>query len=169
MILFYGIQRLSNMNEFYKVKILKKSSEELANVFKDEFIGLILFGSWARGEAKADSDIDLLIVFKSLKGFDIRAIAYSIIAKQVKMPLTLVDIRLSELVSNDYELTPLMLNILYDGIIIWDKYGLLKDFVEKGRRLIEKMKLVRYKTQDGKYGWKRIDEKPIALCGIVSE
>jgi predicted nucleotidyltransferase len=158
------------MNEFYKVKIsLKKSSEELANVFKDEFIGLILFGSWARGEAKADSNIDLLIVFKSLKGFDIRAKAYSIIAKQVKMPLTLVDIRLSELVSNDYELTPLMLNILYDGIIIWDKYGLLKDFVEKGRRLIEKMKLVRYKTQDGKYGWKRIDEKPIALCGIVSE
>jgi predicted nucleotidyltransferase len=158
------------MNEFYKVKIsLKKSSEELANVFKDEFIGLILFGSWARGEAKADSNIDLLIVFKSLKGFDIRAKVYSIIAKQVKMPLTLVDIRLSELVSNDYELTPLMLNILYDGIIIWDKYGLLKDFVEKGRRLIEKMKLVRYKTPDGKYGWKRIDGKPIALCGIASE
>jgi predicted nucleotidyltransferase len=157
------------MNKFYKVKILKKSSEELANVFKDEFIGLILFGSWARGEAEADSDIDLLIVFKSLKGFDIRAKVYSIIAKQVKMPLTLVDIRLSELVSNDYELTPLMLNILHDGIIIWDKYGLLKDFVEKGRRLIEKMKLVRYKTPDGKYGWKRIDGKPIALCGTASE
>jgi len=152
------------MNKVYGIiKLLKKSCKELIDVFGEEFIGLILFGSWTRGEAKANSDIDLLIVFKSLKGFDTRAKAYSIIAKQVKMSLSLVDINLSEIVSDDYELTPLMLNILHDGIIIWDKNGSLKNLVKKEKMLIKKMKLIRYKTPNGKYGWKRIDGKPIAL------
>jgi len=34
---------------------------------------MILFGSWARGEAKVDSDIDLFILLRSLKGFEARS------------------------------------------------------------------------------------------------
>jgi predicted nucleotidyltransferase len=33
-------------------------------VFKDELVALVLYGSYARGEQKKSSDIDLLIVLK---------------------------------------------------------------------------------------------------------
>ncbi|MEM0171589.1 nucleotidyltransferase domain-containing protein [Thermofilum sp.] len=156
------------MNRDTVIEILRNSSRMLADAFGEEFVGMILFGSWARGEAEADSDVDVLVVFRSFGGFEARSKVYSIIAEHVKMPLTLIDARLGEITSEDYELTPLMLNILYDGIVIWDRDGVLKDFVEKGRKLIEGAKLVRYKVPDGKYGWKRADGKPIALCDVNS-
>lgn len=34
-------------------------------IYQDELIQLILFGSRARGDAKQDSDIDILIVLKN--------------------------------------------------------------------------------------------------------
>ncbi|MEM2996971.1 MAG: hypothetical protein QW639_03345 [Candidatus Bathyarchaeia archaeon] len=37
-----------------------------------------------------------------------------------------------------------------DCIVIRDYEGILTGFLEKGRRLIEKAKLVRYKTPEGK-------------------
>lgn len=151
------------------VRILMESSQDLVDALGEEFVGMILFGSWARGEAGVYSDIDILVVFKSLGGFEVRSRVYSMIAERVRMPLTLVDVKLSEISSGDYEITPLMLNILYDGIVIWDRDGVLKDLIEKGRRVIEMMELVRYRVPDGKYGWRRADGKPIALCSLNSE
>jgi len=148
------------------IKTLKRSSEDLVKILGDEFVGMVLFGSWTRGEAKEDSDIDVFIVFRSLKGFDVRARVYSVIAEHVKKPLTLVDARLSEIAGKDYELPPLMINILYDGIIIWDRDGALKSLIEAGRRLVKEAGLVRYRTPDGKYGWRRADGKPMATSGL---
>lgn len=48
---------------------LSDASEDLIRVLVDEFIGLILFGSWARGEAKVDSDVDLFIVLRKAGGW----------------------------------------------------------------------------------------------------
>jgi len=150
------------------VEALKKASKKLADSLGEEFVGIILFGSWARGEAEANSDVDVFIVFRSLSGFSVRAKVYSMLAEQLKKPLTLIDAKLSEITREDYELTPLMLNVLYDGILIWDRDGALKEFMEEGRRLIEKAKLVRYMVSGGKYGWKRANGKPIALCNVNS-
>ena len=151
------------------VKVLRLASERLADLFGDEFVGLVLFGSRARGEAGDYSDVDVLVVFRSLGGFDVRGRVYGVIAECVRMPITLVDVRLDEIASEDFELTPLMLNILYDGVIVWDRDGLLRDFFERGRKLIEKANLIRYRTRDGKYGWMRADGKPIAHYKIVLE
>ncbi|MGQ9513822.1 MAG: nucleotidyltransferase family protein [Thermoproteota archaeon] len=156
------------MNKNIVIETLRNTSHKLADSFKDEFVGMILFGSWARGEARADSDVDVLVVFKRLGGFEFRSKVYSMIAEHLKMPLTLIDVRLSEIVSENYELTPLMLNALYDGVVIWDRNGVLEEFVKRGRDLIEEAKLVRYRVQDGKYGWKRADGKPIALIYVNS-
>jgi len=141
---------------------LRKSSQTLSETFGEEFVGMILFGSWARGEARPDSDVDVLIAFRSIEGLEVRSKAYKIIAEQVKLPITLVNIKLDDIVGEEYELTPLMLNIFYDGIIVWDKNRVLEDLVRKGRLLIKEMKLIRYRVPDGKYGWKRADGKPIA-------
>lgn len=151
------------------IELLRICSKRLAELFVEEFVGMILFGSWARGEAKPDSDIDILLIFKSLEGLEVRSKAYNIIAEHVKSPITIVDMRLLDITDKEYELTPLMLNILYDGIIVWDKNRVLEEFVRRGRLLIDEMKLIRYRVPDGKYGWKRADGKPIAQSMILSD
>jgi UTP:GlnB (protein PII) uridylyltransferase len=39
---------------------------DLEKLLGDEFLGLMLFGSWARGEARNYSDVDVLIVLRSV-------------------------------------------------------------------------------------------------------
>ena len=48
-----------------------------------------------------------------------------------KKPLTLIDMRLDELLRKDLELTPLLINVVADAIVVWDRQGHLKEFVEK--------------------------------------
>ncbi len=56
-----------------------------------------------------------------------------------------------------------MINVIADAIVIWDENDVLRKFIEEGKEIIRKAKLVRYKTVDGKYGWKRSDEKPLKI------
>lgn len=43
-------------------KAISAFKEALSILYGDRLHGVFLFGSWARGEADADSDIDLLVV-----------------------------------------------------------------------------------------------------------
>lgn len=70
---------------------LSEACSEMMEVFGEEFMGLVLFGSMARGEAGGSSDVDVLVVFRSLRGVDVRDKAYSILARHVRRPLVLVD------------------------------------------------------------------------------
>jgi predicted nucleotidyltransferase len=45
-------------------KILSEFRQELKNLYGDRLIKLVLYGSQVRGEAKEDSDIDILVVLK---------------------------------------------------------------------------------------------------------
>jgi predicted nucleotidyltransferase len=44
--------------------ILKEFREELENLYQKRLKCIILYGSWARGDATEDSDIDLLIILE---------------------------------------------------------------------------------------------------------
>ena len=46
--------------------LLEELQESLEKEFKDNFTGLVLFGSYARGTQKPTSDVDLLLTFKNL-------------------------------------------------------------------------------------------------------
>ncbi|HBB32265.1 MAG TPA: nucleotidyltransferase [Cyanobacteria bacterium UBA8803] len=46
-------------------EIITKTRQELANIYGDQLAQIILFGSQARGDAKSDSDIDVLILLKT--------------------------------------------------------------------------------------------------------
>jgi len=143
------------------IAALSEACEELSRLLGEELVGLALFGSWARGEAGEESDVDVLVVLRSLRGMDIRSTTYRTIARHVKRALTLVDVRLDEITGDDVVLTPLLINVVADAVVVWDPSGVLSEFVEKGRELIRKAGLVRYRTPDGKYGWKREDGRPL--------
>jgi predicted nucleotidyltransferase len=143
------------------VQRLRECAVELEKTLGDEFLGLVLFGSWARGEAREDSDVDVLVVLKSLRGVEARAAVYRVVSRSVGRAVTLVDARAGELFKEELELTPLLLNILVDGVVVYDRTGKLAELAAKARQLVEAEGLVRYRTPDGKYGWKRLDGKPL--------
>lgn len=43
-------------------KLLKHLDQELSGVYEERYRGLVLFGSYARGEADEGSDVDLLLL-----------------------------------------------------------------------------------------------------------
>jgi predicted nucleotidyltransferase len=143
------------------VEGLKRCCYLLEELLNDEFLGLILFGSWARGEGREGSDVDVFIVLKSLGGMEVRSRVYKVISECVNKPITLVDVRVDELFKDEVELTPLLLNILADGVVIYDKTGRLGELKLRLREFIESVGLERYRTPDGRYGWRRRDGKPL--------
>jgi len=148
------------------VEMLREASIDLRRVFGDRFVGLMLFGSYARGEASEGSDVDVLVVLRGLRGLRVRGEIYKVISEHVGKPLTLIDLSLEGLLRDDLEVTPLLLNALYDGIIIYDETGVLEKLKGKVLELISKAQLVRYRTPDGRYGWKRVDNKPLEVVEV---
>lgn len=57
--------------------ILERVKTTLHDKFKENIKAIILYGSWVKGTAKKDSDIDLLVVFNNLSS-DARKIIYEI-------------------------------------------------------------------------------------------
>lgn len=148
------------------VEALRCACGELVRVFGNRFVGLVLFGSWARGEAGVGSDVDVFVVLRGGCSFDVRSKVYRVVAKHVRRHVTLVCVDVSDILREDFELTPLMINIVYDGIVVCDRDGVVSSFIEKGREFIRRIGLVRYRTPDGKYGWKRANGKPIAYLEV---
>lgn len=145
------------------IEALRRAAARLEEVLGEGFAGLVLFGSWARGEAREDSDVDVMVVLKGVKGMEVRSRIYRVVAEEVGRPVTLIDVGLEELGRECLEVTPLLLNTLYDGVVVFDRIGILEELKERVARLVEKAGLVRYKTPDGKYGWKRVDGKPLEV------
>ena len=122
-------------------------------VLENEFIvGVILFGSVARGEESGRSDVDLLILWEGLD-VDVRkrhVYVYRVVSRYFPsfVRLTVLDMEYSRFL-NVRKLTPLLLNIICDGVILYDKYGLLEDFLIRVRRELKAKGLERVKL--GKY------------------
>ena len=53
------------LNEPYR-SLVKELCVALQRVFMDKLVSVVVFGSVARGEARVDSDVDLLIVARGL-------------------------------------------------------------------------------------------------------
>ena len=78
------------------LKGLSEAAEELSNVLGEEFVGMALFGSHARSEARPDSDVDVLVILRSVKGMEVRSKIYNTVSRHVRRAVTLVDLRLSD-------------------------------------------------------------------------
>lgn len=119
-------------------------------VSENKFIaGVVLFGSLARGEETERSDVDLLILWDGLKVNSSRrhVYVYEVVSKYFPstLRLTVLEMEYTSFIKVK-KLTPLILNIIYDGIVLYDKYGRLREFMKKVREELKVKGLKRRKT-----------------------
>jgi predicted nucleotidyltransferase len=135
------------------VELAYEASRILVNVLGDRIVAVALFGSWVRGEASDRSDVDFFVVFKDFNEEDRRFKIYHYLHSVFKCDVTVIDVDEEKLFRNDLVITPLLLNIAWDSIVLYDPSGKLGELFKRIREAV-KDKLERYRTRDGKYGWK---------------
>lgn len=138
--------------------------KNLHDKFVDHLVAVALFGSAARGEAGERSDLDFLVVLRGIpKTLQRRYEVYKPIHDAVTTQfgrtsdVTVIDLDEEFIENDDVEITSLMLNIASDANVIYDPDGKLASFLARVRKLIDAAGLERYRTRDGKYGWKPKD------------
>ena len=78
-------------------------------------------------------------------------------ADGVSRDLTVLDWDESFITKDNAEVTPLLLNIAADAIILYDPNRLIRSFLDKVKKIIDLAGLERYKVPTGEYGWKPKD------------
>lgn len=100
--------------------ILLIFSKQLKEIYKDKLINIILFGSHAKGTAKEDSDIDILIILKDREiniGNEIEKTSKVTFDLSLKYDKIISRLFMSEDYFNTYD-SALIRNIRQEGIII---------------------------------------------------
>jgi predicted nucleotidyltransferase len=118
---------------------------------------VIVFGSRARGESREQSDVDLLVLHEGCEIKDPvarRRNLYCIMREALGAQfedITLIEMALADFLS-PREVTALVLNIYWDGVLVYDKTRTLHSFLDRVRGRIAESGLKRIK--DGRaYSW----------------
>ncbi|MEM3439629.1 MAG: nucleotidyltransferase domain-containing protein [Candidatus Bathyarchaeia archaeon] len=124
-------------------RLLEALLQALRGELGDRLVTLALFGSAARGEARRDGDVDLLIVAKGLPRSKLERQGIFMRAEERVEPLLEglaaegFQIDFSPILKTPEEaakLSPLYLDMLDDAIIPYDEGGFFADVLERLRR-----------------------------------
>ncbi|MEM4616765.1 MAG: nucleotidyltransferase domain-containing protein [Archaeoglobaceae archaeon] len=133
------------MDEPYK-SILEKLLEALKEKYNERLISVVLFGSVARGEARRDSDIDLLLVIEGLPKSRLKRQEefLEVESNLVEMIEALEDytIEISPIMKTPDEVAkypPILLDMVEDAIILHDRNDFFKNLIEDLRKKLEKL------------------------------
>jgi predicted nucleotidyltransferase len=98
-------------------KLLKELKEGLVRIYGDRLKGLYLYGSYARGEARSDSDVDVMIVLNNYESYgkeiDRTGELVSSLSLEFGISISRVVMKESQWKNSD---TPLLRNIRMDGV-----------------------------------------------------
>jgi uncharacterized protein len=122
--------------------LLSHLADHYRALLGERLIGLVLYGSRARGTARPDSDVDLMLIAQGLPGDPFQR------ARDLpppSLPLSDPPISLRALTPAEYErdIAPIDLDIAVDGKILHDRDGYMTSRLALIRLRIEEAGLVR--------------------------
>ena len=148
-----GANRRADPGRDHALGELRRRLSDLPGYVK----AVLLFGSLARGEAGERSDVDLLVLHTGAPVRDPverRRLLYKLVAERLEgafEAVTLVDMDLERFLKPE-TVTPLLLNIYADALVVIDRVGSLEEFLQRVRKRIGELGLTR--VRDGKaYYW----------------
>jgi uncharacterized protein len=94
-------------------------ADSLRALYGNRLVKLVLYGSWARGTGRDDSDIDLLVVLKECgsPGIEIDVMIDAIDYVNLKYDVLLSVYPVSEAAAKE-EKSPLLMNIRREGVVV---------------------------------------------------
>lgn len=125
-------------------------------IFGDDLLGLLLFGSRARGDHSDQSDYDILIVLKDyMSGDPIKTYfeayrGFGAFREATGRDTTVLVISFDDLLNSLS--SSIILNAILDGVIIFDELGLLRRMKDKVCKKLESLGIKRVKESWG-YSW----------------
>ncbi|MGB9722166.1 MAG: nucleotidyltransferase domain-containing protein [bacterium] len=129
---------------------LKCLVERIKMGFGDDLLGVILFGSRGRHEAKLSSDYDLFLIIKSLPKRPIERQEFIMEKVKKKGKVNFIAKTKEEFESS---FPSLYLDLALDGVILFDKDGYTHAKIVQIRKLIDEAGLVREKKTYG-FNWR---------------
>lgn len=143
------VERLSgsvgrNNPEFQSA--LLRALYEAWKIHGEKLEGLVLFGSWARGEQREGSDIDLLVVLQ--EGVSIKRDLYR---KWDVVEATGVEPSIVALPAVKSPPSSLWAEVSIDGILLFEKTQKVRDYLVKVRQAIANGTLRRARTHGQNY------------------
>jgi len=143
--------------------------QRLCSLSEPSIKAVLLFGSKARGKSGGRSDVDLLVLHEGCGIEDAvlrRRYLYNLLREAIGEDfedLTIVDMKLRDFLKPK-EVAPLLLNIYWDAVVVYDETGGVEEFLKDVRGRILKSGLKR--VRDGRaYYW--ILPKPLREVKIL--
>jgi len=143
---------------------------------KGNLTSVVLFGSVARGEAGEGSDIDLLVVAKKFGNSGSRFEIFNEIEKDLRTSKEyqeLKDMKFGTLIcpvplkpEEIKKNPPILLDLVTDGIIMYDKDNFMRDWITNLKNRLEEMGARKIFLGKGRWYW---DLKPDYKLGEVVE
>ena len=144
-------------------EVTRRTVVELRKALGERLVAVVLFGSRARGDARADSDWDLLVLADDLpqNPFDRQLFFGRLLLPNIPGAITVLAKSPKEF---EAYLPSLYLDIALDGQILYDPSGFAADRLAALRRLIEEAGLHRERTEFGDmWAWEKEPTGPWAL------
>jgi predicted nucleotidyltransferase len=140
---------------FYKY-LLAKLLELVKDNYEDKLISLVLYGSVARGTAKKDSDIDVILIVENLSYTEAMN-RFLLVEDRLKVSIEFLSIKkegcspeLKPIIFSREEASEsryIFLDIVDDGIILYDKNDFFKERLEKLRKRLKNQDLRNFMNQ----------------------